>query len=247
MRGILYIFLLLAPIFLIGQNTDKYTAVDLVYQKEFTAGVKLLSNGFGAELNFKRTPNIRYKTVRQFEILELKDPSEYRQTNISSIGATPRSYIYGKEHNFYVLSFSYGQDRVITQKGRKNGVSLFWAWKVGPSLGLLKPYYLCLPSGDGNCVDQRYSEENETAFLDNARIAGGSGFAFGWGEVKIKPGVTAKVSTSADWASKRDYIKSAEVGLQVNVFAGEVPIMLIKENDFWFANLYIGVLFGRRR
>jgi len=223
-KRLLFIFLFFAPLLVVGQNTDKFSTVDLVYQKEFTAGLKLLSNGYGFEINFKKTPNIRYKTVKQFEFLELKDPS-----------------------NFYALNFSYGQDRVVTRKGRKNGVALYWSWKAGPSLGIIKPYYLSLQYGDGSIQNERYSEDNANIFLNNTRIAGGAGFAKGLDEIKIKPGASAKVSAGADWASKRDFIKSAEIGLVVNVFTGDVPIMLIRDNSFLFANLYIGVLFGRRK
>lgn len=238
--------LLFVPLALVGQNTDKYSEVDLVYQKEFTAGAKLLSTGFGLEMNFKKTPNIRYKTVKQIEFLELKHPTEFRQTS-GGTPRNPRSFIYGKENNFYVLNFSYGQDRIITRKGRKNGVSLYWAWKAGPSLGLLKPYYLTLQYGDGTFHNERYSEENANIFLNLGRIAGASGFAFGLGELKIKPGASARVSVGADWASKRDYIKSVELGLIVNAFAGKVPLMVEKENSFLFTNLFVGVLFGRKR
>ncbi len=250
LRSLFFILLsTLVPIVLIGQNTDKYTTQDFVYEKEFTAGIKLLSNGYGVELNFKKTPNIRYKTVKQFEFVELKDPSEFRQTSLASFGArsTPRSYIFGKQNNFYALNFSYGQDRIITRKGRKNGVSLYWSWKGGPSLGLLKPYYLSLREGDGSFSNERYSEENRASFLDFNQIAGASGFSYGLGEIKIKPGIQARVSTGADWASKRDYIKSAEVGFVLNVYASDIDIMLERDNSFWFANLYVGVLFGRKR
>lgn len=244
----LLLILLLVPFGLMGQNTDKYQEQDLVYEKEVTFGVKLLTNGFGVAVNSKRIHTIKKKTVWQYEFLELKHPIEYRQQSIlPSPRGTPKSYIYGKRNNFFNLNVLYGREKTLARKGRKNGVSLEWFWRLGPSLGILKPYHLTLRYPDGERRNEGYSEENANFFLNRINIIGSTGFAAGLNEIKIKPGIVGKASLGADWANKKDYIKALEVGVIANVYPGDVEIMINEDNSFIFLNLYLELLVGRRK
>lgn len=93
-------------------------------------------------------------------------------------------YIYGKTNNFYQASFSVGQQRLLGQKGNKNGVAVSFLYQGGFSFGLLKPYYVEVEDPNGpNTIFIKYTPKDSILFLGPA-IMGAGGFWRGWNELK---------------------------------------------------------------
>ena len=153
---------------------------------------------------------------------------------------------------FLALHGAYGQKRYFSGKAKKQGVAVGMSYSVGPSLGIIKPYYLELdtdrrsPNGGVITVVQKYSEENSGTFLDVRRIAGGAGFGYGFDELSLIPGGQGKVALHLDWGAFDEYVRAVEVGLMVDVYARTVPIMLTDDNRPYFINLYFSMAFGKR-
>jgi hypothetical protein len=246
-----------------GQETFQPKQVDdidnkgLIYNREVAFNIRLHTNGFamGAEFGRLRT----YYLTRTFhiELGELKHHKEYR-TNLdrsSATGRISRSFIFGKQNNFFVLRGGIGQKRYFSEKAKTKGVAVGISYKGGPSLGLLKPYYLELLSTENNpgpfvsTVSAKYSKDIHDEFLDPWNIFGASNWTRGFDEIKLVPGLHGQFAVHFDWGAFDEYLKAVEAGVMLDVYLRKVPIMVETpnvENRPFFLNLFINLQLGKR-
>jgi hypothetical protein len=225
----------------------------IVYDKEASGFLRLHTNGYTIGGSYG-TLKTYYKTnYWQFELVHIKHPREYTnrsQFSAAQNGATGSSFIFGKQNSFFALHGAYGQKRYFSGKAKKQGVAVGMSYSVGPSLGIIKPYYLELftdvVNGRRVATAQKYTEENGGSFLDVSSIAGGAGFGYGFDELSLVPGGHGKVALHLDWGAFDEYVRAVEIGLMLDVYAKEIPIMLTDDNRPYFINLYFSVEIGKR-
>ena len=231
--------------------------VGLIYDREVASDIRLHTNGFAFALNFGRIKTYYKTKYYQFEIGELKHPKEFR--NPFSGNGNPRgsgsSYIFGKRNNLYVIRAGLGTKRYFSEKAKKRGIAVGASYEFGPTLGLLKPYYLTLryradaPNSDEIEVTEAYSESNHDLFLDHGAIRGAAGFTRGFSDLKIRPGIHAKGGVHFALGAFDEVVKAFEAGFMFDWFFTEVPIMVPLENNenkSYFLNLYLTLQFGKR-
>jgi len=220
----------------------------LVYSKQTVFGFQARSNGYGLlyELGKMKTP--LKSTVYRIELTEIKHPKENRFQNLSNpFLFISNPYIYGKVNNFYQLSVGVGQQRLIGQKGNKNGVSVSWNYNGGLIAGLLKPYYVQVEDLTGTNIKYiKYTPEDSILFLGPA-ILGAGGFWRGWNELKVKPGAFAKTSLRYDYGRFNEVVSALEIGCSIEYYPGGIPIMALQKEKPLFFQAYIALLFGRRK
>jgi hypothetical protein len=223
------------------------------YNKEFSVGGKMTTAGWSLFGEYTRYLNANRKRVWQVEFMELKHPKQVKQSNefaLPQFGLeSPKSYVYGKQNNLYVLHVGFGKRYLLGDRADKSGVQVEFTWVAGPSLGMLKPYYLNLiEEGDNfsTIVAERYDENDPDRFLSRANIYGASGFSFGLGEISVLPGAYGKAGFHFDWANYSEFVKALEVGVGADVFAGRAPIMIIEKNKFHFVYLYLSLQLGKK-
>lgn len=226
----------------------------IVLNKEFSVGGKATTAGWSFFAEYTTVRNRSRKRVFQFEFMELKHPKQVKMSNDPGFFSpgieAPRAFVYGKQNNLYALHFGYGQRYVLGDKAKKSGVEVNVTWTAGPSLGLLKPYYLRAyrQINDQQVVIEeiRYTEENETRFLTPSSIYGAAGFSFGLGEIRPTAGAFGKVGLNFDWANYSEFIKSIEAGIGADVFFERAPIMVNERNKFQFVYLYLSLQLGKK-
>lgn len=254
-------FLLLAfSIFWLAQNVVGQSAKPLVsggtgiiYNTEKASHFGL-TTGRGWRVGWQRGElKTWYKThFFQVNLGEIRHEKEHRQASDPALGRSFRSYVFGKQNNFFTARAGWGRTRYFSEKARQKGVALGMTWMAGPTLGILKPYYLALRrTGDnpGNPreVLEKYSDENAHLFLDNTKIIGAAPFFKGFTEPKFRPGGHASVALHVDWGAFDEYVKALEVGLQLDLFPKKVPILVGEENRSFFVNFFAIMQFGKRR
>ncbi len=225
----------------------------IVYTREFSVGGKVTTTGWGFFGEYTRVVSSSNKRVFSFEFMELKHPKQIKQSNEFIFPAfgleSPKSYVYGKQNNLYVLHFGYGGRYQLGDKAKKSGVEVNFSWSAGPSLGLEKPYYLKLLEINGDfftIVDRRFEADEPERFLNRAAIYGASGFSYGISEISVIPGVNGRAGLNFDWANYSEVVKALEAGVGVDLFAGRPEIMIIERNKFQFVYLYLSLQFGKR-
>ncbi len=244
-----------------GQNIYDESA-GIVYDREFTVDVKLHTNGFALGANFARLKTYYLTRFFNIEIGEIKHPKEFRQSfdfQTPTAARVSRAFIFGKQNNFLVLRGGIGEKRYFSEKAKRKGLAVGISYEGGPSIGMLKPYYLELVRTDApgefdnfSIRSEKFSDENASTFLDISRIYGSSGFAKGLGEINFMPGLHGKFAVHFDWGAFDEFVKAIEAGIMIDAYFREVPIMVESdlventENKPLFINLYVNLQLGKR-
>lgn len=233
----------------------------IVFNREFTVDVKLHTNGLSIGANIAQLKTYYLTRFINFEIGEIKHPKEVRQNfdvQPSLAGRVSRSFIFGKQNNFWVLRGGIGEKRYFSEKAKRKGLAIGVSYEAGPSIGMLKPYYLqfinYLDPGSNafSYSSEKFSEENEDKFLDIVQIFGASGFSEGLGEITFQPGIHAKGALHFDWGAFDEFVKAIEAGIMVDMYFQKIPIMVESprlentENRSVFINLFLNFQFGKR-
>jgi len=231
----------------------------VIYEIERTIDLKLHTNGWAigySKANIVQFDRIKWQGI---EIGEIKHPKQDRRSfDLLAFGATGssnRSYVYGKQNNLFTLKYHVGVKRYFSDKAERKGAAVGISYSGGPMLGIVKPYLLDVVSrqinDDGSISRElaplRYDGTNDDIFLDPNEIVGPSGFAKGWGELKIQPGLHAKAALHIDWGAFEKFVKGLELGLQVDFFFKKVPIMVLENNSQLYMNLFLSAHLGKRQ
>jgi len=230
----------------------------IVYRKETAFEMRLQTNGpllFGVNIGEIKT---YYRTdYYHFSLGFMKDPRERRQNKNRGLGFnTSTGFVLGKQNSVLVLRGGMGTKRFLSEKAKRKGVAVGYDYEIGPSLALMKPYYLQIayPASNGSpptLREERYSEDNAAQFLDeDGTVFGGTSYFKGFGEMVIIPGLQAKAGVFFSLKAFDDKVKAVETGIMVDVYIKKLPIMVENENLTnrpYFINFYVNLLLGSRR
>jgi hypothetical protein len=241
----LFLSLLFTALPLLGQDESE------PYQDEYALGVDLNTNaGLIGGIFFRHCTFVNKKRYRLFsvELVNVKHPKEQKTSN----GNTGSSYIYHKTNYLLPLRFQFGRKYVLFQRAEEEGVEVSAMLAVGPTLGLVKPYYIQYDYTD-------YTNTNTTAPTDirkeqylperdsvDARILGSGGFFSGIFRTKIRPGINVKGGLTFELGKYGGGITGIEVGGMLELFTKEIILIPEAGNRAVFSSVYINLYFGLR-
>src|SRR5436190_10455679 len=85
----------------------------IVYNHEMSGGVIVHTSGWSLFLDVARRDDYKKKNLWEFEITQLHNPKEVKQTidfGLAFFGfSSPKPFIYGKQNSFYNVNASYGK------------------------------------------------------------------------------------------------------------------------------------------
>jgi hypothetical protein len=218
----------------------------IIFHRQTVFGIKLITDGYALSLEMGRMKTARKSDLYSLEIGERKHPKEEKIPSVAGTYLT-NPYVYGKINNFYFAKLGYAQQRLIGNKGNKNGVAISAIAGGGISLGLLKPYYLkVFDPLTREIRDVKYGE-NDTVFLSPDVILGATGFSRGFGEIKLTPGVFGKAALRFDYGRYNELVSAIEVGLSLESYVKKMPQMLLNKNRQVYFTAYAAIEFGRRK
>lgn len=235
--------------YLAAQNDTKpKPAQDFQYKKEASVGFRLQSNGFSVYTQYGWIKDLKRTRHVQLEYNYFINYQQKRQKPVAS--GNGREFLYGFNGHFHAVRASFGLKRTVFDKANRNGVRLSFVGFAGFSLGLLKPYYLDLlqPTSDGQIVikPERYSEANRDRFLSLDSIAGASPTRYGLNQMQVIPGIHGKIALDFDWGTRDAFVKALEMGVMLDLYYKNVPIMVNKSNRFYQLGLYLAFHIGKR-
>ena len=222
----------------------------IAYRKHNVFGIKLTNDGYGFFYEHGRAQSIKKALLFQLDFSERKHPKERKQSSLE-VPASP--FVYGKINYFYPLKLGVQQQILFGNKSNKNGVSVTGNFGGGLSLGLLRPYYLEI--NDSSSIGRRtikYESADSTLFTDaekliNSLSVSSAGFTKGWGEIKVTPGAYAKAALRFDYGSYNEVVSGLEVGVTAEYYFKKVPQLVYSKEKNFFLNVYVALVFGRRR
>jgi hypothetical protein len=213
------------------------------YTKHFVAGGKLTNDGYGAFIEMGRVRSVRAAWLYQLEITERKHIKEEKLQNDYSPTAP---VIYGKINYFYPVKLGVQYQWLLGNKGYKNGVSVSANAGGGVSLALLRPYLVQVDKGNDVYEFVGYNSPDSNYFL-NGPIIGGPSLSKGWSGLTVKPGLYGKAGVRFDYGKYNEMVNAIEIGGTYEYYFNKIQQMIEVKQYRWFAGVYVGLLFGRRK
>ncbi|MDF1697764.1 MAG: hypothetical protein P1U56_18095 [Saprospiraceae bacterium] len=262
-RYLLFLVFIAVGLELQAQKTfqPKATQFDwkgIVYRKERAFEARLHTHGGLIGMNFGEIKTYYKTNYFHISLGYLKDPRESRQNrNLSfSFPERSKSFAFGKQNSVINLRGGLGSKRFLSEKAKRKGIAIGYDYQVGPSIAILKPYYLELLYSveNGGVTDrvlrtERYTPENAEKFTTYNDVFGGAGYFTGFGELTVVPGIQAQLGLFFSMGAFDKYVKALELGMMVDVYSKKLPIMIETEeisNKPYFFNFYIKFLLGKR-
>ncbi len=217
-----------------GQLEEDYS-----YSREFIWGINWNSNGgFIGGVIFKwslQQSDDVYQTIG-FELINVKHPKEYRYPSIQ--GST---FIFGKTNYLYSVRLQYGREKIFFLKDKQQGVQINAGGSIGPSFGLVAPYFIQIGDGEYRPYDP---EIYTSPFSD---ILGPGRLLQGIGQSKLAYGVNIKISVSFEFGAFKNSVAGVETGAMMEAFNREIELIPTQDNRSVFPSAFITLFWGRRK
>jgi hypothetical protein len=227
-----------------GQTQDVYE-----YQSEFVWGInKNTSGGLIGGFVFKKSRKLSDRMLETFglEIMNVKHPQEVRRNSV-----TGNFFIYGKNNYLYSFRLQYGRDLILFRKAPQQGVEIKAVFAVGPSIGVVAPYYIeWAPDGGGYyTVREQYYDLKETPEPEiPAEYILGPGRLFeGLGDSKIKFGANAKAALNFELGVFKSQVTGFEAGVLVDAYTSKIEMVPTAKNYSAYPTLFLTFFYGTRK
>lgn len=237
---ILFVFPFL--ILTVAVFAQRQEAGDYEYDKEVLFGINKNTNGgliggFSLKLGYRMD-----ETKFQFfglDLANVKNPKEVRYSSILG-----NSYIYGKSNYLYSIRPYYGRELVLFKKAPQQGVQVSLLGAIGPTLGIIAPYYIEYAISRVETVRMQYDPEvNQSRF----NILGPGRLFEGLGESEIAFGLNAKAAVNFEFGVFKSNVTAVELGYQFEGFNREIVLMPTTDNRQLFQSVYFTFFYGFRK
>lgn len=221
-----------------AQTQDSYE-----YQSEFVWGInKNTSGGLIGGFIFKTARKRSDRVLETFglEIMNIKHPQELRVNSYY----TGNFFIYGKNNYLYSFRFQYGRDLILFKKAPHQGVEIKAVGAIGPSLGIVAPYFVEYSVDNSGFLTLR-AQYNLDIPVD---AIWGTGRIFeGIGESKLVPGANVKAGLNFEMGDVKSAVTGFEAGFLLDVYSRKIELMPTAKQYSVFPTLYITLFYGTRK
>ena len=224
-------------------------------RKEFTYGINWNTNGGligGASIRSSHTIKERWQQFWGVDIVEVKHPKENR-----FLGQDGDVFVVGKTNYLFVIRPEFGREYTFFRKAPESGVEVNGVVGIGPSLGLLVPYYINYDYTDyrGTVPGQPILQDIRTERYDpiskhpdfENRIQGSAGFLTGLNETDVNLGAHLKTAMSFEYGRYRENITGIETGFLFEAFTKKLVMLPQAQNYSVFTSVYLTIYYGRRK
>ncbi len=228
------------------QNTSKEVVDEENYKSVLSFGLTTNTNsgllgGFAVRKEIAINNNALHKQFHYLN-LEIVNVNHYRENSANTSGGGS-NYVYGKQNYLFAIRPQYGREFNLFHRSSEGGLNVNGIIAGGPTIGLLKPYYVQVFYGRGATRDEAFDPKKH---LPNS-IAGSGGFFDGLGNSSIVPGVNLKAALNFELDAFRQSNISLEVGFLAEAYSQKVDMMAFAENKNFFTSGYITVFFGGKK
>ncbi|WP_317193607.1 hypothetical protein [Adhaeribacter terrigena] len=222
--------------------------------REFTWGINWNTNGGiigGASIRMLRPvpDKEKWQQFWSLEIVEVKHPKENRL-----LGLDGDVFVLGKTNYLFVARPEYGREYSLFRKAPESGVQVNGVIGVGPSLGLMVPYYISydyteyskgVQVGPTDIRVERYDPMGQHREFENIR--GSAGFLTGANETDVNLGAHLRTALSFEFGRYQENIAGVETGFLFEAFNKKLVMLPAAENYKVFTTVYLTVYWGRRK
>jgi hypothetical protein len=213
----------------------------IVYDKQFVAGAKLISDGYGAFLEFGKAKSVKKSFLFQLDMSERKSPREQKLTSLTGVGSP---LIPEKVNFFYPVKLGMQVQRLLGNKGNKNGVNITANAGGGIVLGLIRPYMVEIQKGN-DFTYVKYNSPDSLNFVTGA--VGGPTFSTGWDQLTVNPGIYLKGALRFDYGRFNETLSGIEVGVSLEAYSKKTQLMVHQGGQNVYFTGYFAILIGKRK
>lgn len=222
-----------------AQTQDSYE-----YQSEFIWGInKNTSGGLIGGLVFKKARKLNDRMLETFgvELMNVKHPQEVRRNS----QGTGNFFIYGKSNYLYAIRLQYGRDLILYKKAPQQGAEIKAVFAVGPTIGVVAPYYVeYIPdSGTGTFTLRAPYNPN----INFEKIQGTGRVFEGLGESKIVPGANIKAAVNFELGTIKSQVTGFEAGFLVDFYSKKIELVPTAKNYAVYPTLFLTLFYGNRK
>jgi len=187
------------------------------------------------------------------EVVNVKHPREYAAGS-SNFGG---SFLLGKENYLFVLRPQYGRELSLFRRNTDEGISVNAIFAAGPSLAIIKPYYVEVSAGNTTRqIPYSQAVASPTAGGRSEFIVGSGGFFQGLGESSLNVGLHAKAALSFELSAFRNNTTGLEIGFLSEIYPSKIVIVPNTNtalgdrtlgNRSFFTSGYVTLFFGTKK
>jgi hypothetical protein len=236
LTGLLLLLMSSTP--LLAQRGD---AGNYEYDREVLFGINKNTNGGligGISLKIGSSIDDNLYQFFQVELVNVKNPKEVRYN--TSLG---NSFIFGKSNYLYSIRPQYGREIVMFKKAPHQGVQVSALAAIGPTLGIVAPYYVEVYRSRTETMRQQFDPEIHHRF----DVLGPGRLFEGIGESEIAFGGHAKAALAFEFGFFKSNVTGVELGYLFEGFNKEIELMPTTENRQVFHSAYFTLFYGFRR
>ncbi len=215
-----------------GQFSDRGSN----YSKEITWGLNKNTNGGligGLVLKMGISSGDQLFTTYALEFSNVKHPKEFSYRQASS-------FVWGKQNYLYAIRGQYGKEKLLFKKAPQQGVQISVGAAVGPSIGIIAPYYVQLR-------DLNTSEQFDPDKHQHSEIAGSGRLFEGLGESELTIGANTKSYLNFEFGAFKNNVAGLEIGAMLEAYIKEIIIMPTQDNRSIFPSAYFTLYWGTRK
>lgn len=212
------------------------------YKKCRYWGIRLNTDGFGFNYKKGRKIDIGKQELLGFDFSMVKHPKEERRVDPQ----TGSSYILGKALYLFAFRPDYCVRDRLFRRANKDGIEINWLWAGGPTMGILKPYFIQFKFPHNYEPFDPEKHDPFNLYDRNGNVVGGGAFFRGFNLIKIQPGAHAKIALDFEWGEDFDDINSVEVGATLDVYFTKILLIPQAENKMIFFSIYTSINFGKK-
>ena len=240
--------LLILPVFLLISSSQAQIVQEdfsedetFAYKAELTGGIMFhtlggIPGGIKVKYAWQREKKAKQFNNISLEIVNIRHPKEVRLAADSGNGY----FILDKVNYLFVIRPNYSREFLLFRKSSEEGLEMKLITSAGPSLGLIKPYYIIVSNGQGKTSTRPYSsKQNFSSIL-------GSSFFSGFGALSAKAGLNARVSLEFGISTWDTFVTGIELGFQVEAFTKKIVIVENNKNRSAFTSAFVNIYFGKR-
>lgn len=239
LKLILPIFFFLISLTAFSQRED---VGNYEYDKEYLFGLNKNTNGgLIGGIVFKSGTRLD-DTNFAFWGLELSNVKNQKEVRYNTV--LGNSYIFGKSNYLYAIRPHLGREIILFKKAPNQGVQVSALGAVGPTIGLIAPYYIEYAINRVETVTEQYDPEVHQSRFN---ILGTGRLFEGLGESDVAFGATLKAALMFEFGVFRSSATGLEVGYMVEGYTKEIPLIPTSENNQFFQSAYFTFFYGFRK
>lgn len=229
---------------------------DSAFNHSLSLAGRLNTHGWSAGLVYTHRLEGAQKALWQLHFSETRHIKEASQQLRPQAGQPNApiapAFVFGKTHRAYFLNLSYGREQALLPALVDGHLSLSFRYSIGPSLALLKPYYLKIlhtvyvPEEKTWVEEEKYGDDNADLFLQVGRIAGSAPWSKGLGELRYIPGLFAELAFTLESGRPQAFAQTLTLGGQCAYYARPIDIMAKQPAYPYQACFFIGIALGKR-